>query len=70
MKLTQTICAVVSLLLFPMITIAQIPLPGKPVYIKQTNTLWIISFSRNTQADNTLYAIDLNKSFNTLNPPE
>lgn len=60
---------IVTALLFPVIIMAQ-ALPGKAVYLKTTNTLWIASFSRNSQADNKLYAIDLNKSFNTLNPPE
>lgn len=60
---------IVAIVLFPAKIVAQ-ALPGKAVYIRNTNTLWLSSFSRNTQADNKLYAIDLNKSFNTLNPPE
>lgn len=46
-----------------------IPLPGRPVYIKESNSLWVFSFSRNTQAGNKLSYIDLNKSFDTLDPP-
>ncbi|KAI8350853.1 hypothetical protein BD560DRAFT_409507 [Blakeslea trispora] len=46
-----------------------IPIPGKPVYIKKSNTLWVFSFSKNTQAGNKLSFIDLNQSFDTLQPP-
>lgn len=47
----------------------QVPIPGRPVYIKQSNSLWVFSFSKNIPADNKLSFIDLNQSFNTLNPP-
>lgn len=47
----------------------QVPVPGKPVYIKQTNSIWVFSFSKNIPADNKLSFIDLNQSFNTLAPP-
>lgn len=50
-------------------SIGQVPVPGKPVYIKETNSLWVFSFSKNLQTDNKLSFIDLNKSFNTLKPP-
>lgn len=53
----------------PSTTPGQVPIPGKPVYIKATNSLWVFSFSKNLQADNKLSYIDLNKSFNVLKPP-
>lgn len=48
---------------------AQVPIGGKSVYIKQSNLIWTFSFAKLTTEGNTLYTIDLNKSFNTLNPP-
>ncbi|CAO3655579.1 unnamed protein product [Mucor hiemalis] len=53
----------------PSTTPGQVPIPGKPVYIKATNSLWVFSFSKNLQTDNKLSYIDLNKSFNVLKPP-
>lgn len=50
-------------------TRGQVPIPGKPVYVKETNSIWIFSFSKNIPADNKLSYIDLSKSFNTLSPP-
>lgn len=46
-----------------------VPVPGKPVYIPQSNAIYVFSFSKNTQADNKLSIIDLKQSFNTLKPP-
>jgi hypothetical protein len=50
-------------------SIVNAPVPGKPVYVKQSNSLWVFSFSKTAPADNKLSFIDLNQSFNTLNPP-
>ncbi|GAN02210.1 hypothetical protein MAM1_0018c01651 [Mucor ambiguus] len=46
-----------------------VPVPGKPVYIPQSNAIYVFSFSKNTQSDNKLSIIDLKQSFNTLQPP-
>lgn len=46
-----------------------VPVPGKPVYIPQSNAIYVFSFSKNTQSDNKLSVIDLKQSFNTLQPP-
>lgn len=46
-----------------------VPIPGKAVYIKESNSLWSFSFGKSSPADNKLSYVDLNQSFNTLNPP-
>jgi hypothetical protein len=45
-----------------------VPIPGRPVYIESTNSIWSFSLSRASQAGNILNKIDLDQSFNTLSP--
>lgn len=51
-------------------TPGQAPIGGKAVYIEKSNSLWIFSFAKSLPTSgNKLFYIDLNQSFNTINPP-
>ncbi|MBM6383970.1 MAG: hypothetical protein JSY10_08235 [Paenibacillus sp.] len=46
------------------------PIGGKAVYIEKSNSLWIFSFAKSLPTSgNKLFYIDLNQSFNTIDPP-
>ncbi|OAD80691.1 hypothetical protein PHYBLDRAFT_138238 [Phycomyces blakesleeanus NRRL 1555(-)] len=42
---------------------------GRAVYVPSSNAIWIFSASRSSQTGNTLFSIDLGKSFNAISAP-